>query len=210
MISEPINTECTLKTTLDNCVDQNQMQKSAESDLWSTLFTENTRKMGVFLLMIGYLKEPIATDSNILSSWNKVVITITIITKRCKFEWNRTKNSSEIAFTKVGWYLIRRTKLNLRPSLIVYRKRNQHIKVTLKTEILTLKTEILTLKTEILLRNLPGFLSVLYKDLASSPCSSFVYRSCKRNARLDYRWKNAILSVFIIKGGVFGIADHSE
>ena len=48
-----------------NRVDQNQKQKTG-----STQFIENTRKMGMILLMTGYYKEPIATGS---------------IIKRCNF-----------------------------------------------------------------------------------------------------------------------------
>ena len=63
MISESINTQ----RTLEKDVDQLFWPKSEAEKrrIWSgsTLFTENTRKMGMILLMIGYHKEPIATGS---------------------------------------------------------------------------------------------------------------------------------------------------
>ena len=65
MISESINTQRTLEKGLD----QPRWPNPEKSGVWpgSTLFTENTRKMGMILLMIGYHKEPIATGSIIKS-----------------------------------------------------------------------------------------------------------------------------------------------
>ena len=65
MISESINT----KRTLEKDLCQPRWPKSEKRRVWpgSTLFTENTRKMGMILLMIGYHKESIATGSIIKS-----------------------------------------------------------------------------------------------------------------------------------------------
>ena len=63
MISESINTQHTLEKDLG----QTHWPKpeAEKHGVWpgSTIFTENTRKIGIVLLMIGYHKEPIGTGS---------------------------------------------------------------------------------------------------------------------------------------------------
>ena len=61
MISESIKTQRTLEKDLG----QPRWPKPEKRGVWSgsTLFTENTRTMGMILLIIGYHKKPIATGS---------------------------------------------------------------------------------------------------------------------------------------------------
>ena len=70
MISESIKTQRTLEKDLGQPLWPKP--EAEKRGVWpgSTLFTENTRKMGMILLMIGYHKELIATGS---------------VIKRCKF-----------------------------------------------------------------------------------------------------------------------------
>ena len=63
MISKSINTQRTLEKDFGIPLRPKPETENAESD--QGLFTENTRKMGMILLMIGYHKEPIATGSAI-------------------------------------------------------------------------------------------------------------------------------------------------
>ena len=65
MISESINTQRTLEKDLGQ--PRWPKPEAEKRTVWSgsTLFTENTRKMGIILLMIGCHKEPIATGSAI-------------------------------------------------------------------------------------------------------------------------------------------------